>query len=77
MSLYLGNVDDYRLGRSLMERFGLVARFVAERHAAEFEAYWAVNWPGAASGSEFLAAVRDGVADRMFCAKRPEADPPR
>jgi hypothetical protein len=69
--LYLGSPDDYRNGISLMGRFALAAEFVAKRHAAEFEAYWAENWPGEATGSDFLAAVRGGLADRLFCAKRP------
>lgn len=39
---------------SLLKRVGLMARFIAERHPAEFEAYWADNWKGTARASEAL-----------------------
>jgi hypothetical protein len=71
--LYLGDQDSYRLGLSMMRRYEIAARFVAERHPAEFERYWEQHWTGEATGADFLEAVREGLSGHLVAIKRPDS----
>jgi hypothetical protein len=55
---------------NLLRRMTLMARFIGERHMEEFSEYWAQNWPGKATASDFIEYMKRSDIHEKFVLRR-------